>query len=353
VHAHRSEQHAHEPPDDPQVRRGSVVGRGGSRRHGSGVGTSHAQGDHASDPARRRGTRAGDRARQLHDVRPAADLGSLVHPSRDGTTLAWRWPVVDTSALYGASEANVGEYARALGITNELFLADKSWNCGEYAFDPSHAQRQFARSLERLSRERLDVVGIHSMTNVGMILPILRSLKSQGKIRYVGVTSHEPYQYAGMEPLIVAGAVDFIQVRYSIFQRVAEDRLLPLARKHGVAVMVNMALEKGRLHHAVGSRPLPRFADDFGCTSWAEFFLKYVVAHPAVTCVVQATTNPDHAAQNLTAMYGPLPDAATRRRMIGYLRQLPAFHRLAATPWYPGKTFTGGLVQLPNPHPAG
>jgi diketogulonate reductase-like aldo/keto reductase len=261
--------------------------------------------------------------------------------------------VVDTSALYGASEANVGEYARALGITNELFLADKSWNCGEYAFDPSHAQRQFARSLERLSRERLDVVGIHSMTNVGMILPILRSLKSQGKIRYVGVTSHEPYQYAGMEPLIVAGAVDFIQVRYSIFQRVAEDRLLPLARKHGVAVMVNMALEKGRLHHAVGSRPLPRFADDFGCTSWAEFFLKYVVAHPAVTCVVPATTNPDHAAQNLTAMYGPLPDAATRRRMIGYLRQLPAFHRLAATPWYPGKTFTGGLVQLPNPHPAG
>ncbi|WP_157555264.1 aldo/keto reductase [Nocardia crassostreae] len=141
--------------------------------------------------------------------------------------------VVDTSALYGASEDNVGEFARELGVTDRLFLTDKSWACGEYLFDSSHADRQFARSLERLHRERLDVVGVHSMTNVGMILPILRRLKGEGKIRYVGVTSHEAYQYAGMEGLIQGGVVDFVQVRYSIFQRAAAERVLAVAADRG------------------------------------------------------------------------------------------------------------------------
>lgn len=259
--------------------------------------------------------------------------------------------VIDTSALYGASEANVGEFARGLGITDQMFLTDKSWNCGEYLYDRSHAERQFNQSLERLSRRRLDVVGIHSMTNVGMILPVLRSLKAERKVRYLGLTSHEPYQYDGMEPLITSGAIDFIQIRYSIFERAAEKRLLSLAADHGVAVMVNMALEKARLHHVVGDRPLPRFAGEFGCTSWTEFFLKYVVSHPAVTCVVPATTNPDHAAENVRAMRGALPDRATLRRMRQYMDGVPGFDRITTIPWYPGKTFDDGLVKLPNPRP--
>lgn len=261
--------------------------------------------------------------------------------------------VVDTSALYGASEANVGQYLHALGLTDRVFLTGKSWNCGEYLFDDSHALRQFAQSQERLHRQRLDVVGIHSMTNVGMILPVLNRLKAQGLIRYVGLTSHEPYQYAGMTSLIQAGAVDFVQIRYSMFQRSAEDGLLALAADNGVAVMVNMALEKGRLHHVVGDRPVPDFARDEGCESWAQFFLSYVAAHPAVTCVIPATTDPAHVRENLRTMYRPLPDLRQRRRMLRYLQDIPEFARIGATPWYPGKTFTEGLVRLPRPHPAG
>jgi diketogulonate reductase-like aldo/keto reductase len=261
--------------------------------------------------------------------------------------------VVDTSALYGASEANVGQYARELGITDSIFLTDKSWNCGEYLFDDRHALQQFARSQEHLHRERLDVVGIHSMTNVGMILPVLNRLKGQGLIRYVGLTSHEVYQYAGMEPLIRSGAVDFIQIRYSMFERTAEEGLLGLAADHGVAVMVNMALEKGRLHQVVGDRPVPDFARDNGCESWAQYFLSYVAAHPAVTCVIPATTDPVHVQENIRTMYRPLPDTGQRTRMLAHLQDIPEFSRIAAVPWYPGKTFEGGLVRLPQPHPAG
>lgn len=261
--------------------------------------------------------------------------------------------VVDTSALYGASEANVGEYARELGITDELFLTDKSWNCGEHLFDDSHALRQFSRSQERLHRRQLDVVGIHSMTNVGMVLPVLLRLKAEGAIRYVGLTSHEPYQYGGMVRPIETGAIDFIQIRYSMFERTAEDGLLSLAADHGVAVMVNMALEKGRLHAVVGDRPLPEFAREQGCESWAQYFLSYVAAHPAVTCVVPATTDPGHVRENLRTMYRPLPDEPQRARMLGHLQEIPEFAGIGAMPWYPGRTFPDGLVRLPQPHPAG
>jgi diketogulonate reductase-like aldo/keto reductase len=261
--------------------------------------------------------------------------------------------VVDTSALYGASEANVGHFARELGITDDIFLTDKSWNCGEYLFDDTHALRQFAQSRERLHRRQLDVVGIHSMTNVGMVLPVLNRLKAEGQIRYVGLTSHEPYQYGGMVRLIETRAIDFIQIRYSMFERTPEERLLGLAADHGVAVMVNMAMEKGRLHQVVGDRPVPDFAREQGCETWAQFFLSYVAAHPAVTCVIPATTNPEHVRENLRTMYRPLPDDDQRARMLSYLQEIPEFARIGAVPWYPGKSFTDGLVRLPQPHPVG
>ena len=259
--------------------------------------------------------------------------------------------VVDTSALYGASEANVGEFARQLGITSRMFLTDKSWNCGEYAFDPSHTKRQFAQSLQRLSRKQLDVVGIHSMTNVGMVLPVLRALKEEGKIRYVGLTSHEMYQYGGMEPAMIAGLIEFVQVRYSIFQRTAEERLLPLAADHGIAVMVNMALEKARLHKIVEGKALPGFAREFGIRNWTEYFLKYVVGHPAVTCVVPATTNPEHAKENLGAMRGPLPDTAMRRQMLEYLQGMDGFDRLASMRLVPGEDLRRRSGQAPRAAP--
>ncbi|MEX5635527.1 aldo/keto reductase [Parafrankia sp. FMc2] len=285
------------------------------------------------------------------DRRPGTDQSFIPAVLREFHAGGGR--VADTSALYGASEKNLGHHARQLGITDDLFLTDKSWNCGEYLFDDSHVLRQFAQSLRHLYRRRLDVVGIHSMTNVGMVLPVLNRLRQEGRIRYVGLTSHESYQYTGMVAPISAGAVDFIQIRYSIFSRAAEAELLPLAADHGVAVMVNMALEKGRLHQVVGERPVPDFARAAGCESWAQYFLSYVAAHPAVTCIVPATTSVAHVRENLRTMYAPLPDPALRTRMLEYLQGIPEFARIASMSWYPGKSFDNGLVRLPRPHPAG
>jgi diketogulonate reductase-like aldo/keto reductase len=325
---------------------------------GLGLPTAAAAPRHGSAPVTRPLPDAGGRVPVIglgsfmtFDRRPGTDqsfIPAVLEAFHDGGGR-----LVDTSALYGASETNVGRYLRELGLTDKVLITDKSWNCGEYLFDDSHATAQFAQSLERLHRRQLDVVGIHSMTNVGMILPVLNRLKAQGAIRYVGLTSHEPYQYAGMRPLIEAGAIDVIQIRYSMFERSAENGLLSLAADNGVAVMVNMALEKGRLHHTVAGRPVPDFARDEGCASWAQYFLSYVAAHPAVTCVIPATTDPAHVRENLLTMHRPLPDLRQRRRMLRYLQDIPAFARIGTTPWYPGKTFTEGLVRLPQPHPAG
>ncbi|MFC5748600.1 aldo/keto reductase [Actinomadura rugatobispora] len=255
--------------------------------------------------------------------------------------------VVDTSALYGTSEANVGEFARELGITDRLFLTDKSWACGEFFNDDSHAVRQFEQSLRRLRRSRLDAVQVHSLTNAPMILPILRRLKREGRIRYLGVTHHEiPEQAPAVERWIRTGDLDVVQVRYSIFMREAERRILPAAADHGTAVMVNMPLEKARLHAVVGDRGVPGFAREFGCETWAQFFLKYVISHPGVTCVLPATTNPAHAEENVAAMRGPLPDRAARRRMVRYMESIPGFSGIDSAPWYPGKVFKDGLVEL-------
>ncbi|MFD0855388.1 aldo/keto reductase, partial [Actinomadura adrarensis] len=256
--------------------------------------------------------------------------------------------VIDTSALYGMSEVNVGKYARSLRITDRMFLTDKSWVCGDYLNDHSHARRQFEQSLRRLHRRRLDVVQVHSLTNVAMVLPFLRELKEEGRIRYLGVTHHEiPEQLQAMERWVRTGDLDMIQVRYSIFMRAAEERLLRAAADNGVAVMVNMPMEKARLHALVEDEPVPaEFADPLEISSWAEFFLKFVISHPAVTCVLPATTNPAHAAENVKAMRGPLPNEAMRQDMVRYMRSVDGFSGIDQAAWYPGKVFKHGLVKL-------
>lgn len=135
--------------------------------------------------------------------------------------------------------------------------------------------------------------------------------------------------------------MDFVQVRYSIAERAAEQRILPAAADRGVAVMVNMPLEKGRLHQLVGDRPLPGFAAELGIRSWSQYFLKWVISHPAVTVVLPATSVPDHLTDNMQACRGPLPDAAIRTRMVEHMQTVPGFDRVTGQPWYPGKTYPG------------
>lgn len=260
--------------------------------------------------------------------------------------------VVDTSLLYGMSEVNVGKFARTLGLTNDLFITNKIWATGEYLGDRRQAQRQLEQSLKRLSRDRIDVMQVHSLVNVDAILPLLKAWKKEGKIRYVGVTHHDPLYFAALEQWIENGDLDFVQLRYSIRQRGVEDRILPAAAARGTAVLANMPFEKARLFEVVKGQPLPDFASEIGCANWAQFFLKYVISHPALTCALPATTDPNHVVENMGASRGALPDKSMRTRMVEHMESLPGFDKLLQTSWYPGKNFSG-LVRLPNPRPIG
>jgi diketogulonate reductase-like aldo/keto reductase len=260
--------------------------------------------------------------------------------------------LIDVSPLYGMSEVNVGELARSLSLTKDLFITNKIWATGEYLGDRSQAQRQLEQSMQRLSLDRIDVMQVHSLVNVEVIVPLLREWKKEGRIRYLGVTHHDPLYFAAIENWIEKGDLDFVQVRYSIRQREVEDRILPAAGARGTAVLVNMPFEKARLFEVVKGQPLPAFAREIGCENWAQFFLKYVISHPAVTCAIPATTNPNHVVENMGALRGALPDSALRTRMVQHMESLPGFDKLLQMPWYPGKQFNG-LVRLPNPRPIG
>lgn len=260
--------------------------------------------------------------------------------------------LIDVSPLYGMSEVNVGEFARSLNITKDLVITNKIWATGEYLGDRSQAQRQLEQSMQRLSRDRIDVMQVHSLVNVEVMMPLLREWKKAGRIRYLGVTHHDPLYFGAIENWIEKGDLDFVQIRYSIRQREVEERILPAAGARGTAVLVNMPFEKARLFEVVNGQPLPEFAREIGCENWAQFFLKYVISHPAVTCAIPATTNPNHVVENMGALRGELPDNALRARMVQHLESLPGFDKLVQTPWYPGKQFNG-LVRLPNPRPIG
>jgi diketogulonate reductase-like aldo/keto reductase len=249
--------------------------------------------------------------------------------------------VVDTSPLYGTGEITVGDFATALGINNELFIANKIWSTGEYLADESHARRSLVQSLGRLWRERIDLMQCHSLVNVDAIVPYLRAWKKEGRIRYAGVTHHENAYMDVLASWIERGDLDFVQVNYSIFNRQAEERVLPTAADRGVAVLVNMPLEKARLHKVVEGRPLPEFAQEIGATNWAQFFLKWVVSHPAVTCALPSTSNPDHATENVGALRGPLPGREMRARMVQHMETISGFDRIAEMPWYPDKRYPG------------
>jgi diketogulonate reductase-like aldo/keto reductase len=236
---------------------------------------------------------------------------------------------IDVSPLYGMSEVNVGEFTRSLGITNELFITNKVWATGEYLGDPSQAQRQLEQSTERLSRNPIDVMQVHSLVDVDVKVPLLRRWKQEGKIRYLGITYHDPLYAPVIEQWIERGELDFVQVRHSIFQREVEERILPAAAERGTAVLANMTLEKGRLFEVVQGQPLPDFAREIDCENWAQFFLKYVISHPSVTAAIPATTNPDHMTENIGAMRRALPDNAMRARMVQHMQTLPGFDRIA------------------------
>jgi diketogulonate reductase-like aldo/keto reductase len=274
--------------------------------------------------------------------------GQPIRHLREVARRFWRsgGRVFDVSPLYGASERNLGEIARSLGINNRLFMTNKIWACGDYLWDDSDAERDLRRSVEILSRNRpIDVVQVHSLINVDTWVPLLHAWKREGRIRRLGVTSHDPLAYPILANWVERGDVDFVQVHYSIHTRQAEERVIRAAVDNNVAVQVNMALEKGRLHAVVGDRPLPDFARAAGIRSWAEYFLKWVGANPAVTNVLTATSNPDHIDESLAAMRGTLPDPELREQMRRHVAAFPGFEGIATMPWYPNRTYSGLITR--------
>jgi diketogulonate reductase-like aldo/keto reductase len=262
-----------------------------------------------------------------------------------GEVMARYWAggarVVDTSPLYGTAEITVGDYATALGISDRLFIANKIWATGDFLADESHALQSLRTSEGRLWRERIDLMQVHSLVNVDLIVPYLRAWKKEGRIRYLGVTHFENQYFEPLANWIDRGNLDFVQVNYSIFNRQAEERILRSAAERGTAVLTNMPFEKARLFKIVEGRPLPEFAREMGITTWAQYFLKWVISHPAVTVALSATANPEHASDNVAALRGALPDTAMRQRMVRHMETIPGFDKIGEMPWYPDRRYPG------------
>jgi diketogulonate reductase-like aldo/keto reductase len=225
--------------------------------------------------------------------------------------------VVDSSPMYGRSESVVGDLAAKLGLHKQLFLATKVWTSGRD--DGIH---QMEESYRRLGTEHMDLMQIHNLVDWRTHLATLRRWKERGKTRYLGATHYTESAYDELARVLEAEELDFVQLNYSIAERAAERRLLPLAAKRRVAVLVNRPFAEGALFRKVRGKPLPPWAAESGSASWAQFFLKYVISHPAVTCAIPATSKVEHLVDNMQAGVGTLPDAATRERMARYVDEL-------------------------------
>ncbi|MBI4204807.1 MAG: aldo/keto reductase [Betaproteobacteria bacterium] len=225
--------------------------------------------------------------------------------------------VVDSSPMYGQAERVVGDLAADLGIHERLFLATKVWTSGREA-----GIRQMENSLKLLRAQRIDLMQVHNLRDLATHLKTLREWKAAGRIRYLGITHYHEGAYRDLERLVKTREYDFVQFNYSMSEREAEERLLPLCADSGTAVIVNRPFAQASLFGKVKGKPLPSWAAEFDCASWAQFFLKYLVAHPAVTCVIPGTRRVAHLKDNLQAGFGRLPDAAARLRMVEYLERL-------------------------------
>ena len=237
--------------------------------------------------------------------------GPLVEVVR--TLLAGGGTVIDSSPMYGRAEAVTGELLGALGRP-PVFTATKVWADGREA-----GIRQMEQSLALLGVARIDLMQVHNLRDWRTHLATLRDWREAGRIRYLGITTSRKEQYEEFAAVMRAEPLDFVQLNYSLGEREAEQVLLPLAQERGMAVLVNRPYMRGELFGRVRGRPLPGWAAEFDCTSWGQFFMKFIVAHPAVTAVIPATTSVKNLRDNLAGGTGRLPDEPLRRRMAALL----------------------------------
>jgi diketogulonate reductase-like aldo/keto reductase len=253
---------------------------------------------------------------QVFDVEPgAAERRPLEEVLSRFVALGGR--VVDSSPMYGRAEQVIGDIAAKLGLHSALFLATKVWTTGK-----EEGVTLMERSFARLQTKKLDLMQVHNLVDARTHLATLRTWKEEDRVRYIGITHYASSAYSEVAKLLRNEKIDFLQINYSLGEPEAEKEVLPLAQDRGVAVLVNRPFGGGDLFSRVRQKPLPKWAVEFDCNSWAQFLLKWIVSHPAVTCVIPATGNVHHLEDNMRAAVGRLPDATHRRRMIETIAKL-------------------------------
>ncbi len=225
--------------------------------------------------------------------------------------------VIDSSPMYGSSETVTGDLLAEAGLAGKRFVATKVWTNGR-----DEGIRQMEQSFARLRVARMDLMQVHNLVDAATQTKTLEDWKAKDRVRYIGITHYTSSAYAEVERWVKTGRYQFLQINYSLAERSSEDRLLPLARDKNVAVVINRPFAEGALFRRVRGKPVPDWAAEFGAATWAQFFLKWIVSHPAVTCAIPGTGKPEHMADNLAAGKGALPDAAMRLRMARHLDSL-------------------------------
>jgi diketogulonate reductase-like aldo/keto reductase len=224
---------------------------------------------------------------------------------------------VDTSPMYGRAEQVIGDIAAKLNLHRSLFLATKVWTTGQ-----EQGIASMGKSLAKLQTKRIDLMQVHNLVDARTHLATLRDWKEQGRTRYLGITHYSSSAYSEVAKLVRSEKLDFVQINYSLLEREAEKEILPLAQERGIAVIVNRPFGGGDLVARVRQKPLPEWAGEFDCRSWAQFLLKWIIAHPAVTCAIPATSNARHLDDNMQGGVGKLPDEKLRQRMVELVSQL-------------------------------
>ena len=225
--------------------------------------------------------------------------------------------VIDSSPMYGRAEGVIGELAAKLRLRDSLFIATKVWTAGKQA-----GIVMMERSMDRFRTKRIDLMQVHNLVDVENQVSSLREWKEKGRIRYTGITHSQARGFGEVERIMHSQKPDFVQINYSVMEPGAAQRILPLAQELRMAVIINRPFGGGSLFGRVSAKPLPPWAAEIDCRSWAQFFLKWIVAHPAVTCVIPATNNPRHVEDNMAAGVGRLPDAKMRQRMLEFASAL-------------------------------
>jgi len=225
--------------------------------------------------------------------------------------------VIDSSPMYGRAEEVIGDLTSALGIRDKIFLATKVWTEGK-----QRGIQSMERSMSLLRTNRIDLMQVHNLVDVNTQLATLQEWKQEGRIRYTGITHYESGALSEIEKLMRSQKFDFLQINYSLMEPEADERVLRLSQERGVAVIANRPFGAGDLFSKVRSKPLPDWAAEFDCHSWAQFFLKWIVANPAITCAIPATDKARHLEDNMQGGFGRLPDAKLRRRMAEFVSSL-------------------------------